>query len=599
MKLNNKIFKLFLANILVLSLASSCKKGLDYTNNGAIIPEVVWNDPNMIKAYLSDVYGSSMPGWPFNGTSSDEGINNPKSLDNNLRGIITVDNQGVKLDYDKIDKVNFFLDELATVPTTVLSAELSKQYTGEAKFWRAWHYWSMVNQVGGVPLILHKQDFNDVPGLFKPRNKTSECVAQIVKDLDSAILLLPGVYPNGAVDYGRITKVAAMAMKGKVLLSYASPLFNPSNDATRWETAYNACKMAVDYGAEQGHDLHPKFHTIWTDERNKEVVMVNQFFHPNHTNDFNGIRPMSGTNNQPLLSLLLAFPKKDGSPMQLDKNQLSNEAYNSQFMTDFYTNRDDRFYSTVFCGGRPYPSLNEPPFYFKGDNFWCIWRFDEPTKKYSLITNVIHPNFPGNLGSTGFYQRKGLDTTQVSGSGIGAQTDWVEIRYAELLMNYGECANETGKSSEALNVLKRIRKRAGITAGVDGNYGLTASTLTDIREAYIKERQVEFAFESKRFNDLRRLRRFDILNNQGARHGLYITVKDMNNLPLPSETITNAATRTKLTARYIDNLDGDESIKFNLDLNHWFYPISPSNISQSKNVLLQNKEWGGTFDPLQ
>jgi len=76
-------------------------------------------------------------------------------------------------------------------------------------------------------------------------------------------------------------------------------------------------------------------------------------------------------------------------------------------------------------------------------------------------------------------------------------------------------------------------------------------------------------------------------------------VKDMNNLPGPYEKITSAVTRTKLTARYIDNLDGDAAYKFNLDLNHWFYALQPSQISQSKNVLLQNKEWGGTFDPLQ
>lgn len=597
MKLNNKIFKLFLANILVLLTVSSCKKGLEYENNGAIVPEAVWGDPVMIKAFLSGIYGKSMPGWPFDGPDSDEGIDRPKSLNDNLRGMITEANQGQDLKYEYIDKANFFLDELDNLKPGVLTDDVKKQYIGEAKFWRAWHYWKMVSKIGGVPVILHKQDFNDVPGLFLPRNKTSECIAQIVKDLDDAIAALPGVYPNA--DYGRITRVAAMAMKGRVLLSYASPLFNPSNDAARWQTAYDACKAAVDYGASQGHALHPRYHTIWTDERNKEVVMVNQFFYPGHPTNFADIRPSTGTKNQPLLSLLLAFPKKDGSPMQFDKNQLSDPAYNTQFMTDFYTNRDDRFYATVLCGGMPYPTPDEQaPGYVKGNGFWNIWRYDNVLQNYFNITNVIHANYSGNMGSTGFYQRKGLDTTVLAVANSQAQTDWVEMRYAELLMNYGECANETGKSTEALEVLKSIRKRAGITAGAGGNYGITAAGLNDIREAYIKERQVEFAFESKRFDDLRRWRRFDILNNQGGRHGLYITVKDVNNLPLASEKIMDAATRTKLTARYIDNLDGDASFKFNLDLNHWFYPLKPSQLSQSKGALVQNKEWGGTFDPL-
>ena len=599
MKRNNKYIKLLLSCISVIVLISGCKKGLDYPNNGVISPEMVWSDPKMIKAYLNDIYGKSMPGWVFNGHDSDEAINAPKNFGNYLRGIISETGTNAGLNYEIIDKANFFLDELANVPATVLPVELKSQYVGEAKFWRAWSYWGMVNRVGGIPLILHKQDFNDVPGLFKSRNKTSECITQIVKDLDDAILSLPGVYANAGADYGRITKVAAMAMKGRVLLTYASPLFNPTNDPARWEVAYNACKAAVDFGATQGHDLHPRFHTIWTDERNKEVVMVNQFFYPGHANNFGELRPGAENNNQPLLSLLLAFPKRDGSPMQFDKNQLIDPAYNTQFMTDFYNNRDDRFFSTIYCGGTPQPTPEEQaPGYIKGMSFWSIWNENEPGK-YVNIAQKIHPGYSGNMGCTGFFQRKGIDTTVNTVDRFKAQTDWVEMRYAELLMNYGECANEFGKSTEALEVLKRIRKRAGITAGIDGNYGIVATSQVDLREAFIKERQVEFAFENQRFNDLRRLKRYDIMNNQVGRHGLYITVKDMNNLPGPYEKITSAVTRTKLTARYIDNLDGDAAYKFNLDLNHWFYALQPSQISQSKNVLLQNKEWGGTFDPLQ
>ncbi|ATP55742.1 RagB/SusD family nutrient uptake outer membrane protein [Pedobacter ginsengisoli] len=605
MKLNNKFFKLFLANMLILSLVSSCKKGLDYDNNSVIVPEAVWGDPQMIKAYLNDVYGKSMPGWPINGSETDEAIVEPRQFPDYARGIISEAGTKLDLKYDIIDKVNFFLDELAAVPTTVLSEELNKQYTGEAKFWRAWSYWGMVNRVGGVPLILHKQNFNDVPGLFKPRNKTSECVAQIVKDLDSAILLLPGVYANAGADYGRITKVAAMAMKGRVLLTYASPLFNPSNDPARWQAAYDACKAAVDFGATQGHTLHPNYSKIWTEERNKEVVMVNQFFDPGHAVNFAAIRPMpltsgSTNNNQPLLSLLLAFPKKDGSPIQFNKEMLSDPTYNEQFLTDFYTNRDDRFFATVWCGGTPYPTPDDsPPSYLKGNSYWIVWEQDAATSKYLMATNKIHPGISGS-GCTGFFQRKGLDTTLVAALVDRGQTDWVEMRYAELLMNYGECANEVGKSTEALEVLKTIRKRAGITAGSGGNYGIVASTQTEIREAYIKESQVEFAFENKRFENLRRLKRFDILNNQGARHGLYITLKNVADRPTPLDNIVKSASvRSKFRAAYIDNIDGDADYKYNFTTNHWFFAINPAHISQSKDVLKQNKEWGGTFDPLQ
>lgn len=544
----------------------------------------------------------SMPGWSFDGNSTDEGYNGLKTLGNYQRGIIAASSTTSSINYTMIDKANFFLDQLETIPASVLSADLKAQYAAEAKFWRAWTYWGMVNNIGGVPLILHTQNPDNVDALFKPRNKTSECIAQIVKDLDDAIAVLPGKYTNNA-DYGRITKVAAMAVKGKVLLTYASPLFNPTNDATRWQTAYDANKAAMDFAKLQRHDLFPDYKKIWYTERNSEVIMVRQYTFPGAGIAFNSIRPIpltkDATNiNQPTLNLLLAFPKKDGSPMQFDKNMLADPAYNTQFMTDFYTNRDSRFYATIYYGGTPYPTPDEvSPVYVKGNSFWDVWRYDATTQSYKSAMNIIHPGMTGG-GQTGFWDRKGLDTTLVAGLYPQGQTDWPVIRYAEVLMNYGECANELSKTGEALQVLKDIRKRAGIAAGVTNNYGITALTTNEIRDAYINERQVEFAFENKRFGDLRRWKRYDILNNQVFKHALYTTLKD-GQMVTPSENIMNATTRAKFTGVYIDNIDGDPAYKFNLDLNHWFYAIPPAQVTQSKNVILQNKEWGGTFDPLQ
>jgi len=592
------VFYSFLSTVMLLA---SCKKGLDFQNNGTITPDNVWNNPAMIKAFLTDIYGGLLQDWKFDGNESDEAINGYKTLGNFQRGIISVDQTNTKLDYGYIDKANFFLDQLATVPTSVLSADLNAQYAAEAKFWRAWTYWGMVNSVGGVPLILHTQDASNLSGLFKPRNKTSECIAQIIKDLDDAIAVLPGKYTNDA-DYGRITKVAAMAFKGRVLLNYASPLFNPNNDATRWKTAYDANKAAVDYAVSQGSGLFPNYKNIWYTERNQEVIMVRQHYFPDAGIAFNKIRPQPLTkdetnNNQPVLNLLLAFPKKDGSPMQFDKNMLSDPAYNAQFMTDFYTNRDSRFYATIFMGGTPYPTPDiVAPGYLKGDSFWDVWQFDSGTNSYKSAMNLI--NSMGGGGQTGFWDRKGLDTTLVAALYPQGQTDWPIIRYAEVLMNYGECANETGKIPEALQVLKDIRKRAGIDMGAANNYGITALTTADIRIAYMKERQVEFAFENMRLGDLRRWKRYDLLNAQQYRHALYATLKSGVTV-VPSETIMNAATRAKFTGNYIDNVDGDPTYRFNLDLNHWFYALKPEQISQSKNVLQQNVEWGGTFDPLQ
>lgn len=580
----------------------SCEKGLNYKNENAILPDDVWQDVAMIDGFLNDIYGGLNPSWCFNGNTSDEGIFTPKDMNKFLLGYGTVENSNVSLNYAYVDKINFFISNLENVSVDVLSEDDKKLFVAQAKFWRAWVYWSMVKQVGGVPLILEPQNESDITSLYLPRNKTSECVDQIIRDLDDAINVLPGKWTDEAIDYGRITKAIALSFKGKVLMWYASPLFNPNNLQDRWIKAYSANKEAIDFLDKEGYGLHSSYKDIWYDERNKEAIMVNQYFYPGHSVNFNVIRPEPLTKggswgNQPLLSLLLAFPKKNGEMLDLDIERLKKDTlYNQQFMTEFYMNRDDRFYATIYCGGTPYPT----PDIFPGENskktLWNAWKYGENSVEY--INLYADYNLGGSPGCTGFCDRKGLDTTWVAAQVECGQTDWIEMRYAEILMNMGECANEIGKKDEALSVLYRIRDRAGINPGIDGQYGITAKAIDEIRNAYINERFVEFAFEGKRFDDLRRLKRFDILNKQKYRRGLYLVLKENSKLPSLEETIMDAKVRKSFRFDYIENLDGDSNYYFNLSLNHWFYPLNPDQISQSKNVLEQNIEWGGTFDPV-
>ena len=605
-----KIYFIIASSLIVFA---SCKKGLDYVNNNAISAADVWKDSATIRAFLSDIYGGSMPTWPLGqGNNSDEGSNGVKSLGNYQMGVISADANYVNLNYTYIDKCNYFMDQLAALPAGVLSAATRNQYLGEAKFWRAWTYWSMVSQLGGVPLILHTQNSADITSLKVARNKTSECITQIVQDLDSAALLLPGSYTG--VNYGRITSVAALGLKGRVLMWYASPLFNSSNDPSRWQNAYNATQAAVNAANANGYGLLSNYRAIWY-SGNREDIMVNQYYYPDHYMNFAPIRPLPYTNgnadnDQPLLSLLLAYPKRDGTPMQFDASQLSNPAYNAQFVNDFYTNRDDRFYATVFYGGTPYPTPDVLPGQTGKVVYWTAWQWTNPANaSYTLSMPVGYSNIDvpvenaNDNGVDGFYDRKGLDTTltgqQLVTVAAGAKSWWSPMRYAELLMNYGECANETGNSSAALNVLYQIRARANIQPGASGNYGVTAASQSDIRTAYMNERMVEFAFEGFRFNDLRRWKRFDILNSEGARHGLLMMLNTGAPLPSTTDNIMTSSVRANFSAVYVDNLDGNAAYKFNLDLNHWFYPLNPAQISLEPTVLQQNKEWGGTFDPLQ
>lgn len=594
----NKILKYniqLFAALCFMFVYTSCD--LDYENTKAINPDNVWKNKDMISAFLTDIYGECLPGWPLtHGEESDEGLGSGgKNMKDYLRGLIDVDKTGKKFDYSKIEKVNFFLENLASVPENILTENEKNQMTGQALFWRAWNYWNMVKEVGGVPLILKPQDPTNKESLFMPRNKTSECVEQIIKDLDDAISVLYDKWDDS--NYGRIDKGAAMAFKGRILLWYASPLFNPSQDKKRWDDAYKANDDAVKYLKTQGKGLYPDYGELWYDERNEEVVMVNQFFYPDHAYNPNGVRPEiiskdAADGDQPYFPLVMAYPKRDGSPLELDINKLSDNAYNQKFMSDFY-DRDDRFYATIFYGGGIYPT----PDFDAGIRFWKVWMYAEGEE--NVLVSMARKQFNREVYvNTGYNQLKAIDRKDNKEHLGEAGKDWVEIRFAEVLMNFGECANEVGKSDEALQVLYDIRKRAGITAGT-GKYGITASSQSEIREAYITERQVEFAFEGKRLGDLRRWKRYDIMNAHVYRAGLaplLINNADLENFDWTSD-MRDPEVQKKFRMHYVPNLDRDDAYKFNLSENHWFYPVHRDAIDKNSKTE-QNNEWGGTFDPL-
>lgn len=562
-------------NILILGLfllgMGSCS--LDYENKETITPDNVWTDKAMINGFLNDIYGRVTPGWPVDANNTDEGMNGPTSMSDFAKGNYTVELQGQKLEYENIDRINFFLDKLEN-EVTVLDETEKNRLKGQALFWRAWDYFNKVGSVGGVPLILDVQDITDVPSLFVTRNSTSECMTQIIKDLDEAISYLPDSYDDK--EYGRIDKGAAMAFKGRVQMFYASPMFNPDNDASRWEAAYNANKAALDYLTSTGKGLYQgDFANIWYEEQNREVIMVNQFYYPDHAFDQKNIRPepltRDGANdNQAILPLLMAFPKADGAKLELDVNRLSDPAYNQQFMTDFYTNRDPRFHATIFCPGTIYPCTDVQLEW--GQRYWNAWyeqRVDGKTQMNSLVD--YQTGTPIGLGMSGYFQKKGLDESLNKASVYQAETDWIEIRFAEVLMNYGECANEIGKSDEALNVLYQIRERAGIE-NTTGNYGITVTSQSDIREAYVNERFIEFAYEGKRWKDLRRWKRFDILNNIKHRSSLYAVLNDKADAESFDFTkdMSDPDIREMFHFVYIENVDKDELCTFNLDEKYLF-----------------------------
>lgn len=564
--------KIQLVSLLCAGLLSGCTSVLDKEDFGGITPGDVWQNEKMVEALVSDIHGNLIPEWPVSGKAADEAGNGNIGLDPILRGTATIDEKkdGPWM-YDHIEKINFFLSNVEKT-----DFEQKEAWKGQALFWRAWCYFTMVNTYGGVPLILEPQNPLDTESLFKPRSSTTACFTQIMKDLDDAIGKLPEKWDDA--NYGRIDQCVAKAYKARVQLVMASPLFNPRNDPEKWETAYQVNKEALDFARSRGKALYPKYADIWYNERNEEVIMVNQFYAPDHKFYQGQIRPIQITKDLanddcPSNSLVFAYPMKDGSAFDPDQPGA---------IDTLFKGRDDRFYATIFYNGAVYPSADFKP----GEHMWL-----GSTADGGNITQLLYGE--PNLHRIPFYRVKGLDKTITKQTVYDAATDWVEIRFAEVLMNYGEAANEVGKPDEALRVLYDIRKRAGILPGADNRYGIQARTKEEIREAYKKERFVEFAFEGKRWDDIRRWRAFDILNDQKTRYTLKYTLK--KGAPLPKITQSMEEFYPNFKVEVVEDSPG---YRYDVKESYYFYGIPRKHLERNSK-LEQNKDWGGTFDPLK
>ena len=131
-----------------------------------------------------------------------------------------------------------------------LTQEEKEKLLGQAYFFRAWCYYRLVKVYGGVPIIDHVQNpiIGDGGGedLVVPRSSTKDCIKFICDDLTTAANYLPPVWDFPGENFGRVTSGTALALKGRVLLLWASPLFNRADDTQRWSDAYDANKAALD-----------------------------------------------------------------------------------------------------------------------------------------------------------------------------------------------------------------------------------------------------------------------------------------------------------------------------------------------------------------
>ncbi len=568
--------------ILVMVLFGGCGDVLDNVENLSSYPEAgTFDDETTANAFLTNLYGSTLDGWPVNmGNYCDES--------GGIVGAdwVTTNNSTMKFwPYATIRKINILLKEL---PAGKLSAEKQSPMIGQARFLRAFLYFKMVYYHGGVPIIEVPQELTD--DLYVTRSSTAECFDFILKDLDDAVKLLPVKYTGE--DRGRIDQAIIKAFKGRVLLYKASPQFNPSNPYGNayWADAYTANKEAKDFLDANDYGLLDNYTDVFETKGHKENILSVIYVNPSKTNGRreDGVRPLSESKNatqmdEPIWAIAEAFPMKDGK-----KPGDPTSVYTYDVQT-FWKNRDPRFDETIVWNGAIYELSGT-----KDRRQYTMAGIAKSMDAFGYVVQGEHYN------RSGLYCRKGimeeLPSTQVTLNDV----DWPEIRYAEVLFNYAEAANETGRSDEALEVLKTIRKRAGIEEGTDGMYGLKSGmTREEMRQALLDEKYIEFMFEGQRFWDLRRHRMLDKLNGMHKYGVMAMTVNGHTMEQITPEDIDKANKFELLpedfTYEVVEMITTGPTQMVMPD-KLYFFPVQLSNIDQNPN-LEQNEGWGGTFDP--
>lgn len=402
--------------------------------------------------------------------------------------------------YTRIRNCNVLIEKMDGIGQ-VLSEDFRKTSKGQMFFFRALQYFDLVRVYGGVPIVTTVQNASaDDESIKIPRAKTSEVFTQIIKDLDSAAALLPVKWTNSGTDYGRFTSIAALAMKSRVLLTAASPLFNANwNNAgdDHWQKALDAGLAAETAANAAGYGGAINSAKDWAEVTfkndnafNGEALMVNLMSNSTASSgvinngwesslrpkDYGGSGGINATKG-----MLDLFPLADGS------RPTAANGYNDTF---FFENRDPRFYRTFMFSGEKWGTSKNT----SKTTWFYRWRKDA-----SAAASYYGNNQTSSPAIVRKMSNPAADSTAYGASG----TDIFDYRYGELLLNIAECYAAKGDIGNCVTYLSKLRTRVGISSA--NNYGIgNPESKYAALEACLYERRVELAYEGKRFWDVQR-----------------------------------------------------------------------------------------------
>lgn len=513
---------LFISGIWLLGSCQS-KDFLDETQTTDLDETVVFADSTYTTAFLTDIYSSigfasdfdrfndgAFWATPSGGlqTACDEA--EPRQLSTITTDIqfatgtvnpVIINDDSWNKPYANIRKVNQLLKHLPEAP---LTEGRKKIYAAEARFLRAWYYFMLLEHYGGIPLIGDKI-FNYGDKISSVRNTYEDCVNYIVSECDAAEKDLPN-QPSGR-ERGRAGAGVCKALKARVLLYAASPLYNGSNfapeshkallgypvfDKERWRLAMEAAQavigmgiysLYVDNDEEPGRGFYRQFiPSDWPAQGAYSGVILEKKANPGRGREqlFQPPSRGGGGGGWVYQELVDAFDMNNGKPIT--------DPTSGYDPNNPYANRDPRLRNSVVYDQatlRNGPTENVPINIFLGN--------------YNGIPSgqdAVHTGTP-----TGYYINKMLHRQCAANYFIDVNQARPLIRYAEVLLNYAEAKNEySGPSAEIYGALEAIRECAGMNP-----FNLPAGLSKDeMREVIRHERRIELAFEGFRFWDVRR-----------------------------------------------------------------------------------------------
>lgn len=419
--------------------------------------------------------------------------------------------------YEGVARANVLLQNIDNVEIT---DEQKALYKSEARFMRALYYFHLLDFYGGVPLYDETTVVStDYMQMKKPRSTADETRQFILDDLEAAINILPVHWEKA--EYGRATRGAAVALRGKVKL-YAKDY---TGAATDFEEIVNDPQ-----GRGYGYELNPDYAQLFTPEGDTSNEMIFAIQNMGGTGTEYGMKfglylgsrsSYGGGWNNCIPTDIFAdmYENRDGTTFnwedyipgftsdkakqeatfkaELKDGVVSKYPEKKELLRQIYENRDPRMeqsiitpYSQIYGCNGTVPKMmefvlasgtNENKGYIRNNRGWYdyLWRKFVPEGDMNgTLTNREHVpiNFP-------------------------------LIRYADVLLMLAECYNEQpGKQDEAVALINQVRQRpsTNMPALNSGKVWLEAHTKKEIFERIAHERAIELACEGHRFGDLKR-----------------------------------------------------------------------------------------------